>query len=197
MATKFWTAAAFLLIGLCASAQSFWDGNAALQRGDPSFEKGSFAASNSFPTGTKIVVENLETGKTAEVEVSRRSGEQSDLLVLLSPKAASALGIPAGQIAAVRVTLKSAETAQAEPAWRPRRRRSVSPKRSIPEPLKASPGPPFPNLPKAPPLKKSHQSRPRRLPPKKSFSNSSRPALRRSSFSFLPARTRSSSISHP
>jgi cell division protein FtsN len=114
MATKFWTAAAFLLIGLCASAQSFWDGNAALQRGDPSFENGSFAASNSFPTGTKIVVENLETGKSAEVEVSRRAGEQSDLLVLLSPKAAAALGIPAGQIAAVRVTLKRAETAQAE-----------------------------------------------------------------------------------
>ncbi len=115
MATKFGTAAAFLLIGLCATAQSFWDGNAALQRGDPSFENGSFAASNSFPVGTMIVVENLETGKTADVMVSMRAGEQSDLLVLLSPKAAEALDISAGQVASVRVTLKNAAVAEAEP----------------------------------------------------------------------------------
>ncbi len=115
MATKFGTAAAFLLIGLCATAQSFWDGNAALQRGDATFESGSFAASNSFPVGTMIVVENLETGKTADVMVSKRAGEQSDLLVLLSPKAAEALDISAGQVASVRVTLKSAAVAEAEP----------------------------------------------------------------------------------
>ncbi len=115
MATKFGTAAAFLLIGLCASAQSFWDGNAALQRGDLTFESGSFAASNSFPVGTMIVVENLETGKTADVMVSKRAGEQSDLLVLLSSKAAEALDISAGQVASVRVTLKSVAVAEAEP----------------------------------------------------------------------------------
>jgi hypothetical protein len=115
MATKLGTAAAFLLISLCASAQSFWDGNAALQRGDSTFESGSFAASNSFSVGTMIVVENLETGKTADVMVSKRAGEQSDLLVLLSPKAAEALDISTGQVASVRVTLKSAAVAEAEP----------------------------------------------------------------------------------
>jgi TolB-like protein len=97
-----------------ASAESFWDGSAAVMLGDSSFESGYYAASNSFPVNTEVTVRNLETGKTTDVIVSRRITEQSNLLVLLSPKAASAIGIPQGRIAAVRVTVKSRPPTEAD-----------------------------------------------------------------------------------
>ena len=103
-----------LLVPLLASAAGFWDGNAALQRGDSTFESGSFAASNSFPPDTRILVTNLETGKTAEVTVTKRIESQSDILILLSPKAASALGLSKGMLASVRITvISSPEEARA------------------------------------------------------------------------------------
>ncbi len=114
MATKIAAVVALLLTAFFASAESFWDGGAALQRGDASFESGFFAASNSFPAGTEIVVENLETGRTTKVVVSQRVNGQSDLLVLLSPKAAAALGISQGDVAPVRVTIKTPPPAVAE-----------------------------------------------------------------------------------
>jgi hypothetical protein len=114
MITKLSTAAVFLLTALFASAESFWDGSAALQLGDSSFESGYFAASNSFSANTEVSVRNLETGKTTDAIVTRRITEQSNLLVLLSPKAAAAIGIPQGRIAAVRVTVKSGPPTEAD-----------------------------------------------------------------------------------
>lgn len=108
MGTKIVAVAALLMAAFFASAQSFWDGGAALERGDASFESGYFAASNSFPTGTQVIVENLETGRTTTVLVSGRIEGKSDLLIVLSPKAAAALGILTGDVAPVRVTLKAA-----------------------------------------------------------------------------------------
>lgn len=105
---KRWIAIVMSCVPLLASAASFWDGNATLQRGNPSFESGLFAASNSFAPDTAILVENLATGKTARVIVSERAGSQSGILVLLSPKAAEALGIAPGTIARVRVTIPAA-----------------------------------------------------------------------------------------
>jgi rare lipoprotein A (peptidoglycan hydrolase) len=104
---KRWIGLSLLLVPLLASAAGFWDGNAAMQRGDSTFESGSFAASNSFPPGTRILVTNLETGKSAEATVTERIGSQSDILVLLSPKAASALGLSQGMMASIRVTVLS------------------------------------------------------------------------------------------
>jgi hypothetical protein len=102
---KRWIAIVMSCVPLLASAASFWDGNATLQRGDSSFESGLYAASNSFAPDTEIEVENLETGKTARVIVRERAGSQSSILVLLSPKAAEALDIAPGTIARVRVTI--------------------------------------------------------------------------------------------
>ena len=102
---KRWIAIVMSCVPLLASAASFWDGNATLQRGDSSFESGLYAASNSFAPDTEIEVENLETGKTARVIVRERAGSQSSILVLLAPKAAEALDIAPGTIARVRVTI--------------------------------------------------------------------------------------------
>ena len=102
---KRWIAIVMSIVPLVASAASFWDGSATLQRGDSSFEGGLFAASDSFAADTVIQVENLDTGRTVRVTVSEGTPGQPGILVLLSPKAAEALGIPAGSVARVRVTL--------------------------------------------------------------------------------------------
>jgi rare lipoprotein A (peptidoglycan hydrolase) len=108
---KRWIGCALLLAPLLLGAADFWDGNAALQRGDAAFEGGAFAASNSFPQDTRILVTNLDTGKSTEATVTRRITSQSDILVLLSPVAAQALGISQGAMASVRVTVISAPEA--------------------------------------------------------------------------------------
>jgi rare lipoprotein A (peptidoglycan hydrolase) len=114
---KRWIGLSLLLVPFLASAASFWDGNAALQRGDSTFESGLYAASNSFPQDTRILITNLETGKTATVTVIKRIEGQSDILVLLSPKAAEELGVSQGNLASVRVTVMSApSTTGSQPA---------------------------------------------------------------------------------
>jgi hypothetical protein len=102
---KRWIGLILLLVPFIASAASFWDGNAALQRGDSTFEAGLFAASNSFPENTQIVIVNATTGKSVTVTVTKRIDGQSDILVLLSPPAAAAIGISQGTLASVRVTV--------------------------------------------------------------------------------------------
>jgi hypothetical protein len=104
---KRWIGCALLLVPLLLGAADFWDGNAALQRGDASFESGAFAASNSFPPDTRILIQNLDTGKTTQATVTKRIDSQSDILVLLSPAAAKAVGISQGAMASVRVTVVS------------------------------------------------------------------------------------------
>ncbi len=115
---KRWIGLALILVPFFASAEAFWDGNAALQRGDAAFEGGMFAASNSFAPDTQILVQNLETGKAATVTITGRVDGQADILVLLSPAAASALGISAGTLASVRVTVppRAGSTASSVPA---------------------------------------------------------------------------------
>ncbi len=101
---KRWVVLCLLMVPLLASADSFWEGNAALQRGDAAFENGLYAASNSFAPDTQLMVQNLENGKSTIVTVSQRSDGQSDILILLSPRAADAIGIAPGSIARVRIT---------------------------------------------------------------------------------------------
>lgn len=110
---KRWIGLALILVPILAPAAAFWDGNAALQRGDASFEAGMFGAYNSFAPGAVVVVQNLETGKTATVTITGRVAGPSDILVLLSPTAAAALGIKAGTLASVRLTLASRAAASA------------------------------------------------------------------------------------
>ncbi len=116
---KRWIGLSLLLVPLLVSAAGFWDGNAALQRGDAAFESGLYAASNSFPKDTRILIENLDTGKTATATITDRIEGRSDILVLLSPKTAEALGIPQGTLASVRVTVTSSPSAvTAQPSER-------------------------------------------------------------------------------
>jgi len=60
---KRWVVLCLLMVPLLASADSFWEGNAALQRGDAAFENGLYAASNSFAPDTQLMVQNLENGR--------------------------------------------------------------------------------------------------------------------------------------
>lgn len=121
---KRWIALALFMIPLLVSAQSFWEGSAALQRGDATFESSLSAVSNSFPPGTRVLIQNLETGQSTEATVSQRSSSQSDILILLSPKAADAVGIQQGSISRVRVTVlekpaSPAATGSSELAYNP------------------------------------------------------------------------------
>jgi rare lipoprotein A (peptidoglycan hydrolase) len=104
---KRWIGLTLLLVPFIVSAAGFWDGNAALERGDAAFENGLYAASNSFPKDTRILIENLDTGKTTAATITERIEGRSDILVLLSPKTAEALGIEQGTLASVRVTVTS------------------------------------------------------------------------------------------
>ena len=69
---KRWIVLSLLLVPLLASAAGFWDGNAALQRGDASFESGLFATSNSFPAGTQVTIQNQDTGVTTTATITGR-----------------------------------------------------------------------------------------------------------------------------
>jgi rare lipoprotein A (peptidoglycan hydrolase) len=102
---KRWIVLSLLLVPLFASAVGFWDGNAALQRGDAEFESGLFATSNSFPIGTQITIQNQDTGKAVNATITGRIEGQSDILVLVSPKTATAIDLPQGTLARVRVTV--------------------------------------------------------------------------------------------
>ena len=114
---KRWIGLSLLLVPFLVSAAGFWDGNAALERGDAAFESGLNAASNSFPKDTRVLIENLDTGKTANATITERIEGRSDMLVLLSPKTAEALGIAQGTLASVRVTVTSSPNpARAQPS---------------------------------------------------------------------------------
>jgi len=103
---KRWPLGFLLVLAFSANAESFWDGAAAVQRGEAAFEAGMFAVSNAFAPDTEIVVEDLATGKTTSAVVTGRLEAPMDLLVLLSPAAALPLGLEPGEVAHVRVTVK-------------------------------------------------------------------------------------------
>jgi cell division septation protein DedD len=103
---KRWPLGFLLVLALSAHAESFWDGNAAVQRGDAAFEAGMFAVSSAFARDTDIVIEDLATGKTTTARVTGRIADRLDILVFLSPAAALPLGLESGDVAHVRVTIK-------------------------------------------------------------------------------------------
>ena len=112
-----WIVLTMLLVPCVAFAADFWDGNAALQRGDAAFEGGLNVASNSFPPGTQITIQDEDTGKTVTATVTGRIEGQSDILLLMSPKTAEALGVSQGTMGRVRVTVPppSSSVASANP----------------------------------------------------------------------------------
>jgi len=96
-------ALALIGFGLPSWCADFWDGNAAILRGDTRFESGIYAASNSFNMETEIQIENLENQKIVTAIVTQRISGQSDILVFLSPKAGESLGMTQGRMNRVRV----------------------------------------------------------------------------------------------
>jgi hypothetical protein len=142
---KSWVVFLLLMVPLLASADSYWEGDAVLQRGDAAFESGPYAESNSFAPDTQLMVLNLENGKSTVVIVSQRMQDQSDILVLLSPKAADALGIPPGGIARVRISViqKAASTeASAAPEGTVSKDSDVNPAAAYPAPSNVAQAPP-------------------------------------------------------
>ena len=111
---KRWIVLSLLLVPMLAAAADFWDGNAALQRGDADFESGLNVTSNAFAPGTQITILNQDTGKSVTATVTGRIEGQSDILVLLSPKTAQALGVSQGTLGRVRVTLPARSDTAAE-----------------------------------------------------------------------------------
>ena len=94
----------FLTTGIISSDE-IWEGNATqIRRGE--FEsEGYYAASNSFPNGTVVEVENIRNGKSVAVTVLKRIGDNPNLFLLLSSQAAQRLGINKGDVERVRVMI--------------------------------------------------------------------------------------------
>ncbi|MCW8966841.1 MAG: septal ring lytic transglycosylase RlpA family protein, partial [Candidatus Pacearchaeota archaeon] len=77
---KKWVQLLFIVIMVCFSlsgtlglyGEQTWHGNAAMIRRGEFSTAGFFAASNSFPLNTKILVKNLNSGYTTEVIVIQR-----------------------------------------------------------------------------------------------------------------------------
>ncbi|MDR0731100.1 MAG: hypothetical protein LBF63_05470, partial [Treponema sp.] len=90
-------------VSLSLAGASVWEGAAALApRGDLP-EDGYYAATNSFPPNTVVDITNLETGRSIRVIVA--SGLNTPgLLAVLSPDAASRIGLGTKTIGRIRMT---------------------------------------------------------------------------------------------
>jgi hypothetical protein len=91
--------AAFLALLVCLPVLAEqWEGNAARIRAGEFATPGLFAASNSFPEGTRIRVSSARTGKSVEVTVTRRVNGTTGIFLLLSDQAADSLGLAVGDV---------------------------------------------------------------------------------------------------
>ena len=99
-------ASAVLVLGaVLGNAQETWEGNAAVVRRGTFASAGFFAATDSFPTNSRIEVRNLSSGKTVEVTVLQRIEETEGIFLLLSEEAAKQLGMSAGEVIRVGARL--------------------------------------------------------------------------------------------
>ena len=89
--------------GLLLYGEQTWQGNAAMIRRGEFETAGYFAASNSFPLNTKILVKNLYNGRTTEVIVIKRLSEYYSVFLLLSEEAASELSMSEDDVINVEV----------------------------------------------------------------------------------------------
>ncbi len=97
------------LLSFCAlstiTSQEVWEGTAAQIRPGEFTTPGFFAASNSFPKNSTIEIENLETGKQVKVTVLKRIEQSVNIFLLVSAKAAAALGIGPSEVIRVKSRL--------------------------------------------------------------------------------------------
>lgn len=98
---------ALILLLLCSfqlSADSAWEGSAAVGRYGEFPLSGYYAATNAFPRNTALEIEHLGTGKKTQVIVVDRMN-RTGLFMLLSRDAATEIGLAEDEIAQVRVVV--------------------------------------------------------------------------------------------
>ncbi len=97
------------LLSFCAlstiASQEVWEGTAAQIRPGEFTSPGFFAASNSFPKNSTILIENLQNGKQVKVTVIKRVDQSSSVFLLISAKAAAALGFEQSEVVRVKSRL--------------------------------------------------------------------------------------------
>jgi hypothetical protein len=81
---------------------SVWEGAATVSLNGELPEEGYYAAANSFPRDSSVIVTNLETGKSVRVTIISTL-DNPGLLTVLSPKAAAAIGLHDRYIGRVRM----------------------------------------------------------------------------------------------
>ncbi len=95
--------ALFLVVSASALfADEIWQGNAAVSVRGELDRDGYYAASNSFPPGTKILVTNLDNGRRVIVTVKQRLNGSSNVFLLLSANAAGELGMKSTDVIRIK-----------------------------------------------------------------------------------------------
>jgi hypothetical protein len=101
---------AFFLFCLAAAsalpAEETWEGNAAVIRRGVFELPGLYAASDSFPKNSLILVENIQTGEQVEVTILERINGSGNVFLLLSEQAAKRIGLSSDEVLPVRARVK-------------------------------------------------------------------------------------------
>ena len=106
---------ALLAVTALQAQDAGWDGNAAVVRKGEFSSPGLFAASDSFPLGTLIQVENPQNGATVQVTVVERINAKGNIFLLLSEEAAAVLGLSPADVIRVRARIVMASVESPRP----------------------------------------------------------------------------------
>jgi hypothetical protein len=91
-------------------ADETWQGNAAVSLRGELDRDGYYAASNSFPPGTKVLVTNLDNNKRVIVTVRQRLNGTSNVFILLSANAANELGMKSNDVIRIKTQVVGIST---------------------------------------------------------------------------------------
>lgn len=86
-------------------SEDLWEGSASRIRRGELDKEGLYAASNSFPVNTVINVTNIKNGKSVDVTVIQRIGDNQNLFLLLTDEAADQLSIGMNESESVRIAI--------------------------------------------------------------------------------------------
>jgi hypothetical protein len=103
-------AVCLVLSALTVFADETWQGNAAISLRGELDRDGYYAASNSFPPGTKILVTNLDNGRRVIVTVRQRLDGTSNVFLLLSSNAGNDLGMKPTDVARIKTQVVGIST---------------------------------------------------------------------------------------
>ncbi len=94
-----------MLLPFSIFSEEAWEGSATRIRRGELENDGMYAASNSFPVNTVINVTNIKNGKSIDVTVIQRIGDNQNLFLLLTDEAADELEIGVNESENVRITI--------------------------------------------------------------------------------------------